>query len=195
MMTSNAAFKKKIRELATREGIPYAEARTRLLGRHTRSHADVVGFDPQRSHQLKEFQQLIGTVLVEHALELDSADLDYDEAQRRWVEDREREGLRVVSGGQTGPYNDGGTTPWAVHDWRTDELLAEGVSTYDDMAWDLNWIDIGRFEYTGDFGPNAALKAIAADTPPELYRFIEHLTEAIEVDWSNEFVEWIKTHG
>ncbi|BDZ65457.1 hypothetical protein [Agromyces mangrovi Wang et al. 2018] len=192
-MTSNAAFKKKVRELAAREGIPYAEARRRLIGRQPKETADAAGAGRTRSRQLEAFERLVGRVLIQHAVELETADIEWDEAEESWVEAREREGLRVVSGGQIGPYNADGTTLWEVVDWRTDELLAEGTSTYDEMVWHADWVHIDRFEFAGQLSPDGALRTIPADTPPELTRFIEDLAEAMESDRSSEFAEWLRT--
>src|SRR5262245_19229661 len=75
-----------------------------------------------------------------------AADLAYGLA---FVE--KEQGVRLVSGGQTGPYDDTGRCPWQVTDWRTGEVIATGTSSLDEFnaAWcqlDPNnqWFQVDR---------------------------------------------------
>jgi hypothetical protein len=58
--------------------------------------------------------------------------LDSDATAAR-IAEVEARGGRIVDGGQ-GPYDENGTAPWEVTDWRTGELLASGRSADPDDA-------------------------------------------------------------
>ena len=195
-MTSNAAFKKRVRELSAQQDIPYAEARSRLLSANSSTS------DGARTHGKNSaadaYAQLIGTALIGRAREMRRADDAIEGAERAWVEAQERKGLRVVSGGQTGAYDEDGEAPWTVTDWRTHETLATGVSSYDDMTWDDNWIDISAAESGGalngvDLDPETkVLDELPENTPPQVRSFIEGLIATMEYEvWSLEFAEWV----
>ena len=199
-MTSNAAFKKRVRELSAQQDIPYAEARSRLLNANSStSHAARThGKNSAADAATTMYAQLIGTALIRRAREMRRADDAIEGAERAWVEAQERKGLRVVSGGQTGAYDEDGKAPWTVTDWRTHETLATGVSSYDDMTWADNWIDISAAESGGalngvDLDPaTKVLDELPENTPPQVRSFIEGLIAAMEYeDWSLEFAEWV----
>ncbi|MFD3569382.1 hypothetical protein [Streptomyces sp. NPDC058667] len=56
-----------------------------------------------------------------------------EQARREHIEELEKAGRRIISGGQTGRQEDGQTT-WDVTDWRTGETILEGVGDYDDYC-------------------------------------------------------------
>lgn len=203
-MTSNAAFKKRVRELSAKQDIPYAEARSRLLSANssTSDAARTHGKNSAADAATSMYAQLIGTALIGRAGEMRRADDAIEGAERAWVEAQERKGLRVVSGGQTGAYDEDGKTPWTVTDWRTHETLATGVSSYDYMTWADNWIDISAAESGGalngvDLDPaTKVLDELPENTPPQVRSFIEGLIAAMEYeDWSLEFAEWVGENG
>lgn len=111
MMTSNAAFKKRVRELAAQHDIPYSEARSRLLrAEHPKSGA---GNSPAAASgagaPTDRYAQIIGTVVIAHAMAIAEAHRLDESAELAWVEEKERDGLRVVISGQDGsPDADGG---------------------------------------------------------------------------------------
>ena len=200
MMTSNAAFKKQTRALSAQEGIPYAEARSRLLGtKHPRSGADGTPGPGATagSAVVDEYAQLIGKALIVRAIELATADSKFDAAERTWVDSRERKGLRVVEGGQTGPYNSDDKAPWEINDWRTGQTLATGVSSYEDMTWEPGWVDISVAVSDGaldinDLDHNTTVLDELRDDEPELVRFVERLIAAMDYEeWSHDFTEWL----
>ncbi|WP_157109188.1 hypothetical protein [Cryobacterium arcticum] len=197
-MTSNAAFKKRVRELSAQQDIPYAEARSRLLSAKTSTSdaARTHGKNRAADAAMTMYAQLIGTALIGRAREMQRADDALERAERAWVETQERKGLRVVSGGQTGTYDEDGKAPWTVRDWRTHETLATGVSSYDDVTWADNWIDISAADVAlngVDLDPaTKVVDELPADTPPQVRSFIGGLVAAMEYeDWSLEFAEWV----
>ena len=196
-MTSNAAFKKQVRALAARDDIPYSEARSRLMasdqpkgdGRETPAAAGVAGATRQT------FAEIIGTALVDRAIELATADRLADEAEQAWAEDRERGGLRIVVSGQTGSPDEDGRSDWSTQDWRTGEILASGHSTYDEVTWGENWIDISQADSldVANYDKTAVLDALPDGTAPELERFISQVVESMDYqDWPREFADWLK---
>lgn len=73
----------------------------------------------------------------------------------------EAEGFRIVDGGQTGPPDeDGNEAGWQTRDWRTREVLAEGVGwdTYEASGED-NWYHIDNV-MSDDFTYLNAVKAL-----------------------------------
>jgi hypothetical protein len=199
-MTSNAAFKKQTRALSAQEGIPYAEARSRLLGtNHPRSGADGTPGPgaTASSAVVNEYAQLIGKAVIVRAIELATADSKFDLAERTWVESREREGFRVVEGGQTGPYSSDDKAPWEIKDWRTGKMLATGFSAYEDMTWEPGWVDIsvavsdGALDVNGLDHDTTVLEELP-DDEPELVRFVERLIAAMNnEEWPHDFTEWL----
>ena len=69
-------------------------------------------------------------LVVEHIRNVLRAYRADDHARRRRARELERAGYRIVDGGQTG------TDSWAIHDWRTGQVLAAGDygSESDDLA-------------------------------------------------------------
>jgi hypothetical protein len=193
MMTSNAAFKKQVRELAAHDGIPYSEARTRLLAGPSVKSATAGKAQAPRESNPDRYSLLIGRAILARAYELAAADQRFDREQEAWARAHERTGRRIVEAGQTGRFDDDGKVPWEIKDWRTGELLAEGVSSYEDMAWDESWVDITEFDDDSLNAPRTALRSIIDQAPARLYRVIEQLTDAVDEKWSDELAEWIRT--
>lgn len=65
----------------------------------------------------------------------------YNEALAAKVRQIEAAGGRVIDSGQTGSYDDDGNTPWEISDWRTGEVLAKGVGTFQDYDAALQRLD------------------------------------------------------
>ena len=199
-MTSNAAFKKQVRTLAARDGIPYSEARSRLLaadqpkgdGRDTPAAANAAGASRHR------FAEIIGTALVDRAIEMATADRLSEEAEEAWAEKQEREGLRIVSSGMLGAPDADGRADWAVDDWRTGQTLASGRSTFGELPWEKDWINISQAPSLGvaNFDETAVLDVPAVRTTPELERFISQLVVSMDYqDWPIEFGDLLQENG
>ncbi len=67
------------------------------------------------------------------------------------IREIEAAGGRIVTGGQTGEYDDHGGCDWEIEDWRTGEILAEGHGARADFdaAWtrldpDGRWRHVDR---------------------------------------------------
>lgn len=199
-MTSNAAFKKQVRELAEQEGIPYAEARSRLLGaKSTNSateHEDPVSLSAVPP--LDAIAQAIGRAMVTRALELTAADRKQKATLDAWAEAREQEGLRVVmTQDENGePF---GTHGIEVRDYRTDETLATGLRVYNELNQKNGWISISE-GYTDrslgeiGYGETDAFTVLPDDAAPELETFLNYLLVAMDFQpWTDDFADWLDT--
>lgn len=71
----------------------------------------------------------------EHVRRVLEQGYEHDLVELRGYEEHERAGRRIVDMGQDGPDS------WAVHDWRTGELLARGEGDFDDFDAALERLD------------------------------------------------------
>lgn len=202
MMTSNAAFKKQVRELAEKEDIPYAEARSRLLGAKlpdsNTEHADAVSLSA--APPLDAIAQVIGRAMVTRALELTAADRKQEATLDAWADAREREGLRVVmtqdKNGE--PFDTHGTE---VRDYRTGETLATGLRVRNELNQKNGWINISEGysdRSLGELGyfETDAFAVLPDDAAPELETFLGHLLVAMDLQpWTDDFAEWLDTQA
>ena len=200
-MTSNAAFKNKVRALAEQEGIPYAEARSRLLG------ATGPGNDARHDSgtnaitdlPLDELTMMIGRALITRVLEIGAADAKAKAETDAWAQARESEGLRVVS--TSDEYGSAfGIEGHEVRDYRTGETLATGLSFHNELNQRNGWIDAsaavadGSVSDSPDYETTEAFNALPDDADPQLWSFVERVLSATDYEpWFGEFAKWIGT--
>jgi hypothetical protein len=196
MMTSNAAFKKRVRELASQHDIPYSEARSRLLrAEHAKSGAgDSPAATSGAGDPTDRYAQIIGTAVIAHARAIAEAHRLDDSAELAWVEEKERDGLRVVTSGQDGSPDADGRSDWSIADWRTGQTIASGHSTLDEIPWAKDWIDISNADALGlaDYDETAVIAALSENIAPPLRSFILDLVAGMDdEDWPRDFAEWL----
>lgn len=105
----------------------------------------------------------------EHVRRVIEASRGDDQARLRRADELERDGYKIVDGGQIGPDT------WAIYDWRTNQLLAEGdngIEGYDAAAEELDpnekWF---HYDHLYDEVPLSDVET--PGVPPSLGRAIE----------------------
>lgn len=150
------------------------DARTRPL------ESSVVTTDSLREHTIKILEAL-------------RRDADRD---CRRMEELERQGRRLITGGQTSGSDEDGRSSWEITDWRTNEVLAAGYGTYEEHAAAIGALPDNVFHL--DHLPDQGLLEVSdtAGIPESLSdHLIEWVMEASAADvalvagWSIDEVE------
>ncbi|WP_051362502.1 WhiB family transcriptional regulator [Amycolatopsis thermoflava] len=101
-----------------------------------------------------------GELILRYIADVIAVNEAADRREHEAIEKLEVEGHRIVTGGQTGGYDEKGTTPFEVRDWRTDQLIFSSRGTLDDFEklveerdTEDKWVFIDSIEFDDEAAP------------------------------------------